>query len=126
MADDYKQSRPIYMQIVDRIMRQIARQDLKDGQKLPSVREMAIDSGVNPNTIQRTYSELERMNIVETRRGQGTFVTEKKEVLEEVKKKLQLELVDRFVESMKELGISEEEIIAELKQHLNKRKEGES
>ncbi len=126
MADDYKPSRPIYMQIVDRIMRQIARQDLKDGQKLPSVREMAIDSGVNPNTIQRTYSELERMNIVETRRGQGTFVTEKKEVLEEVKKKLQLELVNRFVESMKELGISEEEIIAELKQHFNKRKEAES
>lgn len=115
MADDYKQSRPIYMQIVDRIMRQIARQELKVGQKLPSVREMAIDSGVNPNTIQRTYSELERMNIVETRRGQGTFITEKKEVLEEVKKKLQLELVGRFVESMKELGISEEEMIAELK-----------
>jgi len=126
MADDYKQSGPIYMQIVDRIIRQIARQDLKEGQKLPSVREMAIDSGVNPNTIQRTYSELERMNIVETRRGQGTFVTEKKEVLEEVKKKLQLELVDRFVESMKELGISEEEMMAELKQHLNKGKEAET
>ncbi|MCE4046925.1 MULTISPECIES: GntR family transcriptional regulator [Bacillaceae] len=125
MADDYKQSRPIYMQIVDRIMRQIARQELKVGQKLPSVREMAIDSGVNPNTIQRTYSELERMNIVETRRGQGTFITEKKEVLEEVKKKLQLELVGRFVESMKELGISEEEMIAELKAAFKQGEEAE-
>ncbi|MCM3215253.1 GntR family transcriptional regulator [Niallia taxi] len=126
MSDDFKASRPIYMQIVDKIMQQIARQELKEGQKLPSVREMAIESGVNPNTIQRTYSELERMHIVETKRGQGTFITDKREVLEEVKKKLQFDIVDRFIANMKELGMSEEELIAELTQHLNRRKEGKS
>ncbi|MGG4410333.1 GntR family transcriptional regulator [Niallia taxi] len=126
MSDDFKASRPIYMQIVDKIMQQIARQELKEGQKLPSVREMAIESGVNPNTIQRTYSELERMHIVETKRGQGTFITDKREVLEKVKKKLQFDIVDRFIANMKELGMSEEELIAELTQHLNRRKEGKS
>ena len=76
MGADFHASKPIYMQIADKIIQQMVRHELKSGAKLPSVREMAIQTGVNPNTIQRTYAELERMAIVETKRGQGTFVVE--------------------------------------------------
>ena len=57
----------------------IVSKELKAGEKLPSVRDMGIKYSVNPNTIQRTYSELEREGILETRRGQGTFVTEQED-----------------------------------------------
>ena len=64
MAEEFQTSKPIYYQLAERINRQIVRNELKAGDKLPSVREMAIHSGVNPNTVQRTYRELEGMGIV--------------------------------------------------------------
>ncbi|PAM96697.1 GntR family transcriptional regulator, partial [Flavobacterium sp. IR1] len=76
MTDTFHASKPIYIQLAERIQRQILRGELAPGDKLPSVREMGIQSSVNPNTVQRTYRELEGMNIVETKRGQGSFVTE--------------------------------------------------
>lgn len=76
MVEEFDTTKPIYIQIMEMINKKIVRNEWKAGEKLPSVREMAVKTGVNPNTIQRTYSELERMGIVETRRGQGTFVTE--------------------------------------------------
>ena len=85
MGKEFQASKPIYMQIVDKINQQIVRKELKPGDKLPSVREMAVQSGVNPNTIQRTYTELERMAIVETKRGQGTFVVDNEKVIQELK-----------------------------------------
>ena len=60
---------------------------------MPSVREMAIQSGVNPNTIQRSYSEMERMGVVETKRGQGTFVINRNEIVIELKQQLQNEMI---------------------------------
>jgi len=93
---------------------------LKTGEKLPSVREMAILSGVNPNTIQRTYSEMERMGIVETKRGQGTFVTENEHVLKELKIRLQNDIIAVFVQNMKDLGFSQEDMIKGLQQYLRR------
>lgn len=122
MADEFQASRPIYMQIVEKITQQIARYERMPGDKLPSVREMAIALGVNPNTIQRTYSELERMKIVETRRGQGTFITESGEVLDELKTKLQHDLLDQFVRNMQELGIKKEEMVQLLTSYLHEKK----
>ena len=122
MADEFQASRPIYMQIVEKITHQIARYERMPGEKLPSVREMAIASGVNPNTIQRTYSELERMKIVETRRGQGTFITESEEMLNELRTKLQLDLLDQFIRNMQELGIGKEKIISLLTSYLQEKK----
>lgn len=112
---EFQASNPIYLQIVERICYQIVRKELRPGDKLLSVREMAVQSGVNPNTIQRTYGELERMGIVETRRGQGTFVREDEERILELKQSLQTKVIEAFISNMKELGISE----AEMKQGLN-------
>ncbi|MEH7390973.1 GntR family transcriptional regulator [Bacillus sp. JJ1503] len=114
MGEEFQASKPIYMQIVDKINQQIIRGELLPGNKLPSVREMAIQTGVNPNTIQRTYSELERMEIVETKRGQGTFVTENTNLIKELKGKLQMDIIEAFFTNMKELGFSEEEMVSGL------------
>ena len=114
MGKEFQASKPIYMQIVDKINQQIVRKELKPGDKLPSVREMAVQSGVNPNTIQRTYTELERMAIVETKRGQGTFVVENEKVIQELKLQLQIEMISTFVNNMRELGFSEKEMVTSI------------
>ncbi|MCC5801447.1 MULTISPECIES: GntR family transcriptional regulator [Rossellomorea] len=124
MTEEYTASKPIYLQIADRIIREIVRKELTPGDKLPSVREMAVQSGVNPNTIQRTYSELERMDIVETRRGQGTFVTEKEDVLTILNEKVQEEVIESFIRNMKELGLTKEQMIQGVENYLSRR-EGE-
>ncbi|MDN4073970.1 MULTISPECIES: GntR family transcriptional regulator [Fictibacillus] len=125
MADDFNASKPIYMQLADRINRQILRKELAVGQKLPSVREMAIQSGVNPNTVQRTYSELERMGSVESKRGQGTFVTENQSVLNELRQNLKKEQISSFFADMKEMGFSAEEMISGLKEFISTEERGE-
>lgn len=120
MAKEFETSKPIYLQIADHVFQKIIREELKPGDKLPSVREMAVQMGVNPNTIQRTYSEMERMGVVETRRGQGTFIVENTEIITELKQTIQLEVISSFVKKMKDLGFSKEEMIANLKSYLER------
>ena len=104
--DEFNASKPIYLQLADRINRQIVSKELKAGEKLQSVRDMAISYNVNPNTIQRTYSELEREGILETRRGQGTFVTEQEDRLIQLRGNLKDEQIQTFVQVMQEMGYS--------------------
>ncbi|PDM41569.1 MULTISPECIES: GntR family transcriptional regulator [unclassified Geobacillus] len=115
MAEEFDTTKPIYIQIMEKINKKIVRNEWKAGDKLPSVREMAVQTGVNPNTIQRTYSELERMGILETRRGQGTFVTENVEVIERLREQLKRDIVADFIRNMTELGFTMNDIIASLK-----------
>ncbi|MGE6259519.1 GntR family transcriptional regulator [Heyndrickxia sporothermodurans] len=124
MTEEFLASKPIYMQIADRVYQQIVRGELKAGDKLPSVREMAIQSGVNPNTIQRTYGEMERVGIVETKRGQGTFVTEDQDKINTLKVKLQIEIIQVFVKSMKELGFSNSDILRGIEEFFRREKDG--
>jgi GntR family transcriptional regulator len=118
--DEFNASKPIYLQLADRIARQIVSNELKAGEKLPSVRDMGIKYNVNPNTIQRTYSELEREGILEARRGQGTFVTEQEDRLIQLRDELKHEQIQLFVQVMQEMGYSSLEIITGLKDHLHK------
>lgn len=119
MADTFQSSQPIYSQLADRIKRQILRGELKPGEKLPSVREMAVQTNVNPNTVQRTYRELEGMNIVETRRGQGTFVTENAAILNELREQMKVQEISAFVKGMREMGYTNEEIKQGLEDFLH-------
>ncbi|MDQ0252673.1 GntR family transcriptional regulator [Evansella vedderi] len=122
MTDTFQSSSPIYSQLADRINRKILRGELQPGDKLPSVREMAIQSNVNPNTVQRTYRELEGMNIVETKRGQGTFVTENQEILTEMRERLKEEEISQFVKGMYDMGYADEEIEVGLNKFLQEKK----
>lgn len=115
---EFQASNPIYLQIVERICYQIVRGDIQPGEKLLSVREMAVESGVNPNTVQRTYGELERMGIVVTKRGQGTFVCNDEQRIHKLKQSLQTKIIETFISNMKELGVSDEEIKEGLFQYL--------
>jgi GntR family transcriptional regulator len=125
VTEEFDTTKPIYIQIIEKINKKIVRNEWKAGDKLPSVREMAVQTGVNPNTIQRTYSELERMGIVETRRGQGTFVTENMEVIEQLREQLKRDIVADFVRNMTELGFTLDDMIVSLKNY-NGNEEGES
>lgn len=122
MVEEFNPSQPIYFQLVQRICRQIVRGDLSPGEKLPSVREMAVQMGVNPNTVQRTYAELERMAVVETRRGLGTFVTEDQTQLKELRTNLKNEQMTAFITHMQEMGFTPQEIILGLEKALTSEK----
>lgn len=119
MAKDFEASKPIYIQIAEQVFQQIIRGELQPGDKLPSVREMALNQGVNPNTIQRTYTEMERMGVVESKRGQGTFVVEKQELVFDLKRSMQQDIIGQFVNNMKDLGFTKKEMIVSLQEFLD-------
>ena len=108
---NFENNLPIYVQIVDYIKRQIIKESLKEGDKLPSVREIATDLKVNPNTIQRSYQELEREKLVFTQRGMGTFVTEDKLIIKELKKNLANNILNSFIDDMKAIGFGPNDIV---------------
>ena len=99
------------MQVMNMLKRQIVSGELQDNEKLPSVRELAILLKVNPNTIQRTYQELEREGIAITQRGLGTYVTNDRERTVLLKQEMCQELMGNFLQEMKALGFSREEIL---------------
>ncbi|WP_018934072.1 GntR family transcriptional regulator [Gracilibacillus lacisalsi] len=116
MTQQFQRDKPIYLQVVDTIIQEIVSGIRQSGEKLPSVREYAIEVGVNPNTIQRVYRELDQRQITITKRGQGTFVTEDSRLITQVREELKKQYVDQFVEDMEALGFSKEEIILSLKE----------
>lgn len=107
---------PIYTQIVDYFKGQIVSGEIKEGEKLPSVREIATTLKVNPNTVQRSYQALELENIVFTQRGKGSFVTEDKDKVKELKLSMANEIVSNFINDMKDLGFKRSEIINLIKE----------
>lgn len=109
---------PIYIQIMNLIKKRIVTGELKEGEKLPSVRELSSKLKVNPNTIQRSYQELEREDLVFTQRGMGTFVSENKELLDNLKKDMASHVVNNFIKEMKSIGYSPEEIIELISQNV--------
>ncbi|MFW6238144.1 MAG: GntR family transcriptional regulator [Halanaerobiales bacterium] len=111
-------SQPIYEQIIEHIKQMIVRGEIKPGDKLPSQRELAAEIKVNPNTVQHTYREMESQNLVETRRGRGTFIINDQRLISQIKREMVRETVQNFVQEMKSLGLTQEEIIVEVKKRL--------
>lgn len=100
-------SKPLYEQVLKHIRHAIARGDILVGTKLPSVRDLAQQLKINPNTVMRAYQELDRDHLTETRPGQGTFITSDSETVNHVKMVLASEAVNAFVFSMEKLGINQ-------------------
>ncbi len=107
-------SRPIYRQIISGYLKKMIRGDLRRGDKIPSQREYAEIAKVNPNTVQRAYREMEQQDIVETVRGQGTFVKISDQSLEQSKTEMAREYVRHYLLEMRELGFDDQEIINRL------------
>ena len=103
-------SRPIYLQIIERVQMDIITGRYQPGDKLPSVRDLAQEAAVNPNTMQKALSKLERSGLIYSQRTSGRFITEDKELIHQMKKELAAAEVSAFVAHMKQLGITPEEI----------------
>ena len=103
-------SRPIYLQIIERVQMDIITGRYQPGDKLPSVRDLAQEAAVNPNTMQKALSELERSGLIYSQLPSGRFITEDKELIHQMKKGLAAAEVSAFVAHMKQLGITPEEI----------------
>lgn len=114
--------RPIFAQIMERIQLDIIAGRYRPGQKLPSVRELAAEASVNPNTMQKAFAELERMGLVYTQRTSGRFITEDTVLIENLKTELAHMQIREFLNKMKEFGFETQEIM-ELIQALIKEEE---
>lgn len=103
--------RPIFMQIIEIIQLEIISGKYHPGDKLPSVRDLASEAAVNPNTMQKALSELERSGLVYSQRTSGRFITEDVKMIEELKSSLAKEKIHEFLENMQKLGFQKEETI---------------
>ena len=103
--------RPIYLQLMERIQRDIIAGVYQPGDKLPSVRDLALEAAVNPNTMQKALSELERSGLVYSQRTSGRFITEDTEMFTQMKMELATEHIQEFFQKMEQLGFSRAELL---------------
>ena len=121
---EFKDNIPIYLQIEQYLYRQIAMGKLKAGEKIPSVRKLALQLTVNINTVQRALQQMNDRGILYTKRGEGNFVTEDTELLEKTKKSLINNELDEFIQNMAKLGISGDELMTVLQEYLEEKDNG--
>ncbi|MBR2763564.1 MAG: GntR family transcriptional regulator [Lactococcus sp.] len=117
---EFKADQPIYLQIMSLIQNKIVSGELKKGDKIPAVRSLALDLSTNPNTVQRALSELEREEIVFSKRGLGRFVTEDDDKIKALKDSEITHLIDNFMTDMQALGLSQEKILTTLQAYMTK------
>ena len=116
---DYGDRRPIYQQLIEKIENLIVRGIIEPNQQLPSVRTLAMELSINPNTIQRAYAELERQGYIYSIKGKGSFVTD----TSKMKQFRQKEAMEKVLEAASEaarLGLAEEEILMAAKEGIQK------
>lgn len=110
MSFELNSDKPVYLQIMEQIERDILSGKYKPGDKFPSVRELAAHAMVNPNTMQKALAELERNGLVYSQRTSGRFITDNKELLETMKREIAKKEVQDFITHMKTLGFTDQEI----------------
>ena len=114
MAREFNEKSPIYSQIAEHIKMQIVSQEIKSGDQLPTVRELAQEAGVNPNTMQRAFTELEREGMVFSQRTSGRFVTEDNLLIGKIRQQVAKAELATFVNNMKKIGYKLDEITVAL------------
>lgn len=103
-------SQPLYEQILDQVRSAIAKGEIGLGDKMPSVRELAQELRMNPNTVMRAYQELERDGLTDKRRGQGTYVTSSPERVKRFRTALAAQYIEAFMAQMESLGLTWDDI----------------
>lgn len=122
---EFKDNIPIYFQIEQYLYRQIAMGKLKAGERIPSVRKLALELTVNVNTVQRALQEMNAQQILYTKRGEGNFVTEDTELLAKTKQSLIDNELDEFVQNMEKLGVKRQNLASTLEDYLKRSKDHE-
>lgn len=118
---EFDNDRPIYIQLVEKLKLSIISKTYSPGERLPSVRDLAINSKVNPNTVQKALTELESMELIYTERTNGKFVTENVNLIDSCKNELAKTKVETYLSDMKNLGFTKEDAI----KYLKDKREGE-
>ena len=111
----FSDNSPIYSQIIALFSRSFARGEIKTGERIPSIRDMAMHLKVNAGTMQRVYQEMEREGLIGSKRGTGYFFTEEGKMIEKIRRNLAQDSLRRFVDEMRALGCQDREILEELK-----------
>lgn len=115
MKFEFDNNIPIYIQLVEQLKIYIISGNIKSGERLPSVREMAMQTQVNPNTMQKALVELEELKLVYTERTNGKFVTKDENLIEKLRLEYADTLSEYYLENMKKIGFSENDTINHLK-----------
>ena len=124
MKWQFSNDAPIYSQLIQQIQVGIVSGAFPPGQRLPSVRDLATEAGVNPNTMQRALAELERDGLVYSQRSAGRFVTEDQIMIDQVKRDLAQRHIQAFWEAMTHLGYDREAVLTLMRQEISKEGEG--
>lgn len=117
MKWEFKNGIPIYLQIIAQIKVMIASGELRAGSKIPPVREMAVEAGVNPNTMQRALTQLEQEGLLYTQRTTGRFVSEDENVMKELRKAMSEQYIADMFHNLEKMGMDKQEIIAAVKNY---------
>ena len=112
----FDNERPIYVQLVEKLELDIVSGKFKPGERIASVRELALTAQVNPNTMQKALTELENRGLIYTERTNGKFVTKNQELIEKVKEDLATKKAKIYLENMKNIGITAKEAIKYLQE----------
>lgn len=113
---------PVYAQLREQVLAALARGDVRRGERLPSVRDVAAALSVNPNTVNRAYAELERDGVLETRRGRGTFVAGRSVARLAPSAARLAEIAERFVAHARSLGYDGTQIVNAVRVQAGRRR----
>ena len=117
MKWEFKNGIPIYLQIIAQIKVMIASGELRAGSKITPVREMAVEAGVNPNTMQRALTQLEQEGLLYTQRTAVRFVSEDKNVMKELRQAMSEQYIADMFHNLEKMGMDKQEIIAAVKNY---------
>lgn len=121
MRMQFNQRDPIYLQLIDYFREQLVSDQFKPGEELPSRREIARQFNINPNTVQRAFSEMEEMSWIYTEPHRPSRVTQSQELIHKIKKDYVRRAVEAFVSSIQTIDISYEEVAELVEKELSKR-----
>lgn len=116
MAWSFTSDRPVYLQIAQRIRRSVLSGEYPPGAQIPSVRQLALEAAVNPNTVQHAFSDLENEGIILSRGTLGRYVTDNKEIIELCREEVARQYVQDFLKDLNQLGIPPEHAISMIKE----------
>ena len=120
MKFEFDNNIPIYIQLVEQLKIYIISNKIKTGEKLPSVRDLALKTKVNPNTVQKALVELEQLKLIYTERTNGKYVTNDKKLIEKYKLKYAKELSNKYLTNMESIGFDRNNVINYLKERIDK------
>ena len=121
MAISFDSNIPIYIQVMDYIKKEIVSGRLKPGDKVDSVRDLAMRFGVNPNSVQRSLSELEREGLLKSERTVGRFISENEELINLTREQMAFSCVSRYVREMRTLGFNGEQVLEQTRYYVKEK-----